>query len=52
MGLVWFLKNRRVADLTPKEATIRCANGSILKFYRRTEPVMKVAPTSTKVTTP
>jgi hypothetical protein len=38
MGLVWLLRNRPVVELTETTAAYRCANGSILTYYRRTAP--------------
>jgi hypothetical protein len=37
MGLVWLLRKRQVVALDAVAVSMRCDNGSILKFYRRTE---------------
>jgi hypothetical protein len=38
MGLVWLLRDRPVVELKETTAAYRCANGSILTYYRRTAP--------------
>jgi hypothetical protein len=50
MALPWLLRGRPVIVLTSTEAVMRCPSGATLTYRRRIEPVMKIAPTSTKVT--